>query len=1073
MVIRGILLFLLCFHSWAQPSLPLPENVPFDERRFGDFRLFVPDQPLTFDTSIIQNDGVTIIDTPEGTLLYGIQGTQGILTLELEDETYTGTGENFRLVPGFDKSRFSGENLRFTSDTNERVTTIDRFSFFGNDSEFKFKLNEVHSTGDGTDWGAKSFTLNRENELYSGDIKKLYVRKENGDFFEIGKAEFSEEDKTVRVKSLVGREGDTDYSAGQLQFTRVGDTDIIEGTDIYVGKGPDDFVKVGTANLVIEPDSKTLGLTSLVGSKDGYNFSMDTLDISEIDDDISARATGIFVKNKAGDFVQIGTADYSDAEKKLKMTSIVGKHSDVNFSAGQLELFQEGDANKLKGLDIYIGKGPEEFVKVGTADLSVTDDEKSLVLTSISGKAEGYDFSADTFSYLETDEDKLVSATGVFVKNTAGDFVQIGTADYSDANKKLTMTSILGKYEDVNFSAGQLQLFQEGDTDRLKGMDIYIGKGPEEFIKVATADLSITDDEKSLKLTSIDGRAEGYDFSADTFSYLETSDDKLVSATGVFVRNAEGNFVKIGTADYSEAQKRLVMTSIDGKYDGTSFTAAELEVFRKNDADFLKGSDLYIGRDPGEFVKVGKVDLMLSDNGNTLKLIDITGETNGFKLSADKVLATNNGDFTRAIIDNGSATRNREKLTFGNAVVTTDGERIDGDFRDFFVTDGDLSYSSDRLVVGTNGDSIDLKTKGQLNTGSLILDTRFEGREINSIGAEFNTVENDKGRVVKADGIVSIGTTENGGIKDIGISLGDEISFTAKDKEGNARELTAAFSYDEKEGKFYLKTVFKGGDETEIKIYPFKFTSEKIGDDAVAALSVQLNKQNIESYLYTMSRIVDLEKVNDFLAIGEDRMQVRIGKGAGLEFYYQSEAIRAQRYDFNNMPLRHDRTDTAFSLGFFNRGPDGGVTSGGILFSADSNLQYNVEAGKMSIGGMELPDQGEIPLTIGTYYRHEDADGNAIFGTLGTSLADIEHMADTGMPVISGGLGFKKAIFDDNAYLTGQVAGNTKGDWGVGLGISIPLGRVNNSPRRSVGEKSYYDPSTVGEWNRDIHASFR
>ncbi|MCR9204067.1 MAG: hypothetical protein NXH75_05795, partial [Halobacteriovoraceae bacterium] len=553
MVFIRILLVIFSLNTSAQPDFTVPESIPFDESRFGDFRLTLPEEPLTFDTSIINNDGITLINTPEGSLLYGFQGTQGVLTLELDDEVYTGTGSNFAFTPGLDRSRLSGEDLRFTSNTNERITTIERFSFAGDDSEFKFKLNEIHSDGGNTDWGAQTFSIRREDEDYSGEAKKIYVRKENGDFLEIGEAEFSEAKKTVRVTSLKGREGETDYSAGQILFTRVGDTDIARGTDIYVGKGPEDFVKVGTADLVITPDSNSLSLTSLVGAKEGYDFSMDTLDITETDDDLRANATGVFVKNSAGDFVQIGEADYSDAEKKLTMTSIMGKHEDVNFSAGQLQLFEDGDTNRLKGMNLYIGKGPEEFIKVGTADLSISDDEKSLKLTSIDGKTDGYNFSADTFSYLETEEDKIARATGIFVKNEEGDFVQIGTADYSDAQKKLTMTSVLGKYEDVNFSAGQLQLFQEGETDRLKGMDLYIDKGPEEFLKVGTADLSVSDDEKSLLLSQINGSAEGYDFSAETFSYLETKDDKLISATGVFVKNAEGDFVKIGTADYSDA----------------------------------------------------------------------------------------------------------------------------------------------------------------------------------------------------------------------------------------------------------------------------------------------------------------------------------------------------------------------------------------------------------------------------------------------------------------------------------------------------------------------------------------
>ncbi|CAN0040967.1 unnamed protein product, partial [Chrysoparadoxa australica] len=215
--------------------------------------------------------------------------------------------------------------------------------------------------------------------------------------------------------------------------------------------------------------------------------------------------------------------------------------------------------------------------------------------------------------------------------------------------------------------------------------------------------------------------------------------------------------------------------------------------------------------------------------------------------------------------------------------------------------------------------------------------------------------------------------------------LGDTISFSATDADGNAKELTASFSYNEETGKFFLKTVFKEGDKTEIKVMPFKFTSEKIGDDAVAALSASLEKQNIESYLNIVTGIIDLQRVNDFLAVGENRMQVRLGREMGLEFYYANDNLNFLEGLDGYKYRENDSDNIAIGLGLFNRGESGAVHSGGVLLSSDSSLRYNVEAGTLSFNGIDLPDRGEIPLTIGTYYRYEDDEGNAIFGTLGTS----------------------------------------------------------------------------------------
>jgi len=802
-----ILALVFCFQVIGQNNFSLNQLGP----------LWSSTPPLTFGTTI-SNDGVTLVDTSEGRATYSFNGSQSLLTVDTQGDTYTSTVNNVKFTPGPSTNTLSGENLQFSSTISESRTNIDRFSFSGGNSEFRFRLQNFETTGP-TNWGGESLNFRRANEENTVNATKVYIRRENGEY------------------------------------------------------------------------------------------------------------------------IDIGEADYSEANKSLELTSVLGQYDGTDFSADQLSLMQRGDTDLGRATNLYIGKGPDEFVRVGTADVRVSPNRTSLSLTSLSGASDGYDFSADTFNYTETGGSEAVNATGVFVRNQNGEFIQIGEADYSEANKSLELTSVLGQSDGTDFSADQLSLMQRGDTD-------------------------------------------------------------LGSATNLYIANGAGDFISVGRAN----------------------------------------------------ITVGPL-------GDSLSLTSVTGAASGYDLSADHLDATSIGENTNIIIVNGLATKEGERLSFGNAVLDSDGESVHADIANLSFSNGDVAFSADSFLGSTNGESFDLNTAGILRTGGTDLNLSFEGRGINSLAmsgpAEDGGIllEKSGGRVIRAAGTVSLGTTEDGGISDIGVALGESISFSATDADGNARELTASFSYDEAAGKFFLKTVFSGGDETEIKVFPFSFTSEKIGDDAVAALSASLETQNIEDYLTTMSRIIDLERINDFIAVGQDRMQVRIGREQGLEFYYADNDLNilngVSDFPHNNSEGR----DIALSLGYFNRGSDNSVTSGGVLFSSDSSLRYNVEAGTLSFNGVDLPDRGEIPLTIGAYYRHEDDDGNAVFGTLGTSLADLGS--------VSAGVTVQRELNDYTNYSVG-MAGNSDGDIAASVGLQIFFQkRVNDSPRKLINNN--YDPRQAGE----------
>ncbi len=1023
--------------------------------------------PLTFGTAVAQ-DGVAIIDTPEGSAVYSFDGGRSLLSIETQGDVYTSTVDNVRFTPGLKTQTLSGENLSFSSTTNPNRTDIDAFSFSGGSSEFRFELEEFHTTGGDTLWGGESLTVRRRNDLIDATATKVYVRDSDGQFIEIGEATYSERNNSLALTSVLGSHDGTDFSADQIQLMRRGDTDLGSATNLYISRGPEEFVQVGTADIAVSPDRKFLSLTSINGASQGYSFSADTFDGREINGSTSAEATGVFVRNANGDFIQIGEAEYSEANNSLEMTSVLGQYEGTEFSAGQLELMRRGDTDLGSGTNLYISQGPGEFVQVGTANIAVSPDRKFLSLTGISGETQGYNFSADTFNAQEVEDNISANATGVYVRNAAGDFVQIGEADYSEENNSLAMTSVLGQYEGTEFSAGQLELLQQGNSDIGRGTDIFISQGPGEFVQVGTADIELAPNRSTLSLTGINGESSGYNFSADTFNAEEIEGSVSANATGIFIRNANGDFIQIGEADYSEENNRLEMTSLLGHYEGTEFSADQLELMRRGNTDIGSGTNLFISQGPGEFVQIGTADLELGPQGNKLWLSNISGETNGFTLSADQVFASEAGNNQHLEIVNGEAIRESERLSFGNAVIDSDGETVSADIDNLFITNGDISYSTGSFVGSTNGESIDINTTGVLRTGGNNVDLTFNARGVNGVGltgpAEDGGIlieRNAEGRVVRAEGGAYLTTTEDGGISDIGVALGDTISFRATDADGNARELTAQFSYDEAAGKFYLKTVFKDGDQTEIQVMPFKFTSEKVGEDAIAALSVSLEQQDIRAYLNTMTGIIDLERVNDFLAVGPGRMQVRLGNQSGMEFYYANDNLTGLDSP-DSLPFGDiDGNNMALGIGLFNRGPGDDVHSGGLLISADSSLRYDVEYGTLSVAGVDLPDQGQIPLTIGTYYRHEDDEGNAIFGTLGTSLADLGS--------VSGGVVVERVINDLASWNVG-VSGNSDGDIAAMAGIKIQFGgRVNDSPRRYTDNRSYYDPREAGDMARSIY----
>lgn len=1075
--LRMILFFVFSLQSFGQApdfNVPsqFPENFPenFDER----WNLALPELQTGLQNNLgnlSTNQEFTIIETDEGILTYGFTGGQNVLNVTTGDDTYTSTASNVRFVPGLTTSVLSGEDLRFTSTTDDRITTIDRFRFGGSSDEFRLRLEGVDSVDDQS-WGANTVNLNYSDDNWTARATQVYIKEENGDFVEIGSANFNQEQKTIQMTSVLGSQGGTNFSAAQLKLMRDGDTDRARVVDLYIADESGDFLKAGNAELAVTDDRRELSLANIDGSSEGYDFSATSINVLNDEDNTVVKATSLFIKDEKGSFIQIGTANYDDKAKTINMTSLLGSHEGYDFSAAQLDLMREGDTDKARAVDLYIGKGPNEFIKAGTADLSISPDRKALSLTQIDGSKDGYNFASQTFDISQTDENTLARATDVHVVDEDGNFVKIGEANFNEATQTIEMTSVLGEYDQNTLSAEQIRLMRNGDTDTASAVNLYLGRPGEEFIKAGNAELIISPDRKTLSLSQIDGRAEGYDFSADTFNAVEENDAIKGNATGIFIRNEKGEFVQIGQADFDEANKSLEMRAIVGEHSGINFRADEFGLFENDQGTTANGVNLFIAKEGTGFIKIGQGNLTLEDNREILRLTDFNGEAEGYEFKGDTFFGTHEDGFYSANITNGDISGDGNALSFSSALIEGSEDRVDGDFRNFTFSRDDLSYTSDRLIAGSDGNSFDLNTKGVLNTGSVKLDTHVNVRGVDRLilsgpatDGGILIEEDSNGNLKRAEGTVGIGTTEDGGIKDIGVSLGESIHFKATDKEGDAKELTASFSYNADAGQFYLKTVFKDGDETQIKVYPFTFTSEKVGDDAVAALSASIEKQNLQQYLRTMTGIIDMEKVNDFLSVGSrGQMQVRLGGDKGMEFYFANDNFSAaQGNDFFGGPQ-----DDGLALGFgiFNRGAEGdSAHSGGILISSDSSLRYEVEHGTLAFNGLELPDTGRIPLTIGSYYKYEDDRGNAVFGTLGTSLADLGS--------VSGGVTIRRQVGED-AYLSLGGTANTRGDFAAMVGFQMKFGapRVNNSSRY----QNDYHPSLAGDAARSIYgqgASFK
>lgn len=525
-------------------------------------------------------------------------------------------------------------------------------------------------------------------------------------------------------------------------------------------------------------------------------------------------------------------------------------------------------------------------------------------------------------------------------------------------------------------------------------------------------------------------------------TYIQTNGDQ----TGLGVDGVDANY---DTNALTTGEVNLEYNHEDGRMTGE---AGELR-FNNGDTDIGVGHGIVTESDGLIHTDISDVDTTINNNDMSADTLEIDIDTNTERMRAEGTMLE---------LDDGN-----NNINVYHAVVNTDGEIIDGEAtgietsvaggdvtlehgtmkhdpnattsvtgRNFRYTDGDTDVRIENFQLNNDGD---LRIRGGSATTSGTSTPLTFGTTIDGIKSVTTNTTNENGVIT---GFANIETQNDGGISDVAVKLGDDISFNATDANGDARELRGEFFYDENEKRFFFKTTFVDGDDVQIKVMPFRFDSETVGDDAVIQLSAQLNDQNIEAYLQTVTGLLDFQEINNTLATGDGSLRVRVGGNSGMELMYAnpkySPPLPEATGPFN------DQRELAFAAGFFNKGPES-EWSTGVLVTGDSSFEYEIQHGTASFNGLELPDQAEIPLTIGAYHRWSD-DDEAVFATVGVPLSEFEE------GTVSAAVSYERKALDLGEHSASTRLGgaiNTGGDVSLFAGMSIEFGanRINNSGR--------------------------
>ena len=569
-------------------------------------------------------------------------------------------------------------------------------------------------------------------------------------------------------------------------------------------------------------------------------------------------------------------------------------------------------------------------------------------------------------------------------------------------------------------------------------------------------ELRWSSNELQFNLNNFDYSVRDREAIANKLNFGLTRTYHYVSGNEVSLNNNDNgdsyNFNSFMAVKDNDGVLRFDSTGFDTTRDGTRRTASSLTYTNVNDVETLFAEDVYVDENDGNTYTFGTLNITRTDDFETYIGTNVETTQDDWDGKAEEITLTDDENGRSASATNFKVQdESGLRLSFESAIYNKDnngneslsGTGVSGSDDEYGGSARTLSYSESNTSANLSATDASIRDNDDnhafftnLNVMSYDSDNTFDVNASGEIRQTGNSTPlsfdisarkledvsyNERKESGVTEGKLNIQTTSEGGISNIHTKLGNSISFEATDADGNASKLNASFYLDENTGKFFLEARLEDGDNIEIKILPFTFSSEQVSNEAVIRLSAELNEQNIGDYLSTVTGLLDFQNVNNMLSVGDGQLKVRLGSERnGIEMFYSNPKYRVH----GESSIAGDEK-LALGAGLFNRDAQGTVKSAGFLLTADSSLTYDIQHGSLSIGGVDIPDRGEIPLTLGAYWSRVDEEGNAIFSTIGTPLANFaKDQDDLGL---SAAVAYRRQLGENLTMDTG-VAVHSYGD---------------------------------------------
>jgi hypothetical protein len=538
------------------------------------------------------------------------------------------------------------------------------------------------------------------------------------------------------------------------------------------------------------------------------------------------------------------------------------------------------------------------------------------------------------------------------------------------------------------------------------------------------------------------GIADDLDVGVGSFTQSENKDRVIIKS--LYVKNKDGDHVLVGQVKVTKSDdgRTFNLTSLEAGHSGNQvLSIAQLNTSSGN----AEISEIYVRGRNGGFASLGQ-GTFVSDNANGDRVLRL--ESVEVRSGDAKALNINDGTISVTQSENDvRVTATELELSKDTARAQAQSASLDVDTTGGSISAGasGISIQDGTRDIGIN--HVSTNSRGDLSLSGTATDPKAFGGKTLSTQVEATRLDQVQYSSGEHSAAISITAKDDGGIEKLGVKLGDDISFVATDGNGNARELKAAYYFNEQEGRFYFRTTLVEGDKVSVNVKPFTFDSEKVGEDARLALEMRLNKQNVEAYLDTVTGLLDFHEVNKFLAFNDGAMRVRLGDKSGMEFFMQ---VPPKYGSVTEPDLLTKERKFALGTGFFFKGPNA-EHSAGVLISADSSFEYKLDSGHAYFNGKELPDQATIPTTIGAYYRYDNGD-TAVLTTLGAPLAEFED------GTVSAGVAYEKSVTrpgENTKTWSLGAAANTNGDVSAQALYTISLDRKTRvrDTERFTGEQ--------------------